>query len=386
MVFGGFVCATIAWAQGQGPTPPAIAPGNPASSYALSGIDSVNYFNGNLNIHIPLVGLGGRGQGAPSLILPIQRRWGVYPGLLLPTTVDEFEYHGYTLGYLTVETASASWYECASLAPASPILTWLLWHSPDGTETPLVDTLSNGAANPASTSGCGYTPQVRGTTFRSYDGSNLVFVATADVMDASSGPVAGTLHFPNGNRYTVDSDGNVSAGDRNGNQITYQFTASAGPTYTAVDSAGRTDTFQFTASAPGGPPFQPDAITYPGAQGTSRTVHVNYAMLNSLLSPGESLKTFKCLFPALNGTAGSNVDLLLVSSIVLPDSTSYSFLYNSYGDVTQITLPTGAVYRVHLAGGVRLRGGRELCHAKRGDRVERTQRDWNYLPEGSGAG
>jgi hypothetical protein len=90
MAFAGFVCATTAWAQGQGPTPPAIAPGNPASSYALSGIDNINYFNGNLNIHIRLVSLSGRGQGAPSLILPIQQRWGVYPGLLLPITVDEF--------------------------------------------------------------------------------------------------------------------------------------------------------------------------------------------------------------------------------------------------------------------------------------------------------
>src|SRR6266851_5790441 len=44
----------------QSETPLAMTPGAPAGSYALSGFDNVNLYNGNLNFSLPLLKIGGR--------------------------------------------------------------------------------------------------------------------------------------------------------------------------------------------------------------------------------------------------------------------------------------------------------------------------------------
>jgi hypothetical protein len=59
----------------DGSTPPAIAGGQPAGSYPLSGFDTVNLYSGNLNFRLPLVSLHGRGGSAAKVILPIERHW-----------------------------------------------------------------------------------------------------------------------------------------------------------------------------------------------------------------------------------------------------------------------------------------------------------------------
>lgn len=46
----------------SGMTPAGLAPGSPAGSYALSGFEDVNLFNGNLNFNLPLLRIGGRGS------------------------------------------------------------------------------------------------------------------------------------------------------------------------------------------------------------------------------------------------------------------------------------------------------------------------------------
>jgi hypothetical protein len=43
---------------------PAIAPNDPTSIYALSGLDHVNLYNGSLNILIPLLKVGAAAQPA----------------------------------------------------------------------------------------------------------------------------------------------------------------------------------------------------------------------------------------------------------------------------------------------------------------------------------
>src|SRR5262245_32849291 len=60
-------------------TPPSLTPGLPAGTYPLSGFDSVNLFNGNLNFHLPLVNIGGRGGAKSTLTLKIEERWRVQP-------------------------------------------------------------------------------------------------------------------------------------------------------------------------------------------------------------------------------------------------------------------------------------------------------------------
>src|SRR5215208_6896160 len=57
--------------------PLALSPGAPSGSYALSGLDNINLFNGNLNARLPLMSIGGRGQAGYTMSLPIEQKWRV---------------------------------------------------------------------------------------------------------------------------------------------------------------------------------------------------------------------------------------------------------------------------------------------------------------------
>jgi RHS repeat-associated protein len=63
-------------AQSTGIKPPNAAAGAPAGSYGLSGFENVNLFSGNLNFHLPLIGVGGRGgAGTPAMLTIDSVRW-----------------------------------------------------------------------------------------------------------------------------------------------------------------------------------------------------------------------------------------------------------------------------------------------------------------------
>lgn len=59
----------------DGATPAGYTAGAPAGSYPLSGFDSINFFNGNLNFNLPFLQLKGRGGSGHSLGLKIERKW-----------------------------------------------------------------------------------------------------------------------------------------------------------------------------------------------------------------------------------------------------------------------------------------------------------------------
>src|SRR5205807_10450538 len=59
----------------DGTTVPLVAPGAPSGSYALSGFDTVNLFNGNLDVRVPLLRVGGRGEAGYTMVLPVERSW-----------------------------------------------------------------------------------------------------------------------------------------------------------------------------------------------------------------------------------------------------------------------------------------------------------------------
>lgn len=62
--------------------PPALAPGSPAGSYRLSDIDTVNLFNGSVNVHLPLTGISGRGgaRDVAALSWTSPARWQIVKG------------------------------------------------------------------------------------------------------------------------------------------------------------------------------------------------------------------------------------------------------------------------------------------------------------------
>jgi len=59
-------------------TPSGITPGAPAGSYDLSGMESINLFNGNLDFHLPLLSLDGRGSAVRSMMVSLNtKKWRV---------------------------------------------------------------------------------------------------------------------------------------------------------------------------------------------------------------------------------------------------------------------------------------------------------------------
>ena len=59
----------------DGATPAGLSPGAPAGSYSLTGFENVNLYNGNLNVSLPLLSVGGRGSAGYTVTLSIEQKW-----------------------------------------------------------------------------------------------------------------------------------------------------------------------------------------------------------------------------------------------------------------------------------------------------------------------
>src|ERR1051325_4028364 len=58
-------------------TPAGLSPGAPSGSYSLSDFENVNLYNGNLNVSLPLLPVGGRGSAGYTATLLIEQKWRV---------------------------------------------------------------------------------------------------------------------------------------------------------------------------------------------------------------------------------------------------------------------------------------------------------------------
>jgi hypothetical protein len=70
MVVGGTTNAQTGPTDGM--TPSGLSPGAAAGSYGLSGFDNVNLYNGNLDVALPLLGIGGRGGAQTQMMLKLE--------------------------------------------------------------------------------------------------------------------------------------------------------------------------------------------------------------------------------------------------------------------------------------------------------------------------
>jgi RHS repeat-associated protein len=143
----------------------------------------------------------------------------------------------------------------------------------------------------------------------------------------TSGP---TLSFPDGHKITACNGNGWSPEDSNGNCITINGTPDPNTgdftTGTITDTVGR----NFVVSQTGQP--NTEAIQYTDSNGTQQNIYINY-------SPTTLTPTFNSA--PNNPTKNAN----LVSSIVLPNGRSYTFQHNNFGELTQITYPTGGYTR-----------------------------------------
>ena len=376
---GGYLAAqTDPAAITDGFTPAAIAPGTPQGVTLLSPHEAVNYYNGNLALSIPLNSVQGRGGAGYKMILPIGTKWVMenHPNgydVFAPVP-SVFPYEGlwmdgaaqrYTPGRMVwrevVDESAGVSATCTSGPSATysfyygQTLTRLTWIEADGTEHEFQDALSAGSPLPPS----GTTPYncasdrllsrpSRGTVFVSDDATAATFIADATVYDWITPKdkqvhfakgIQGWLLFKDGTRYQTDSNGNViQMIDRLGNTTTI----SGGGTI-ITDSLGRITKITYANTSSTSPVF--DTIVYPAADGNTHTITINYDLLQNHLKSGWSLQTHASLFATSNANDYSSFNPLVVNSVVLPDNSSYTILYNSYGEVAQVNLPTGGFYQ-----------------------------------------
>src|SRR6266542_3471458 len=366
-----------AFAQGTtvSTTPPGIAPGAPAGSYPLSGFENVNLYNGNLNFHLPLAVIGGRGKAGYTMTLTIDnKRWIVH-------TDDVFQSHwadfywwtgykpGLGAGAMNVRTVSTDLMDCSPYSLPnwySRSLSRLSFTAPDGTEYEFRDALTNGSQNVIS---CGGLDTARrGKVWVSSEGS-ATGICDQEIYDNPWEPggengqvlttgggilvnISGYLLMRDGTRYRIDNTFVSSIRDANGNN----FTISSGTTTVVTDSLNRTVTAGADVNGNA-------VITFKGVGGATRQIKIWYRSLSYALSnPSDPdrvlradftgpLKTTLELFPSLNGSPTTPFDPRLVSAVELPDGRRYQFRYNYYGELAKVILRTGGSYEYDWEAG-----------------------------------
>lgn len=359
-------------------TPAAAEAGIPSQSYALSNIDTVDPYTGSVNIHIPLYKVGGRGEAGYTVTLLLEQKWqmathtdatGNYYFYPEPGNIDDSINYWlpsivkYTPGVMisreSTDVSQGTWQCTGSGTPGGgyiyfngQMLTRLTFIDETGTEHELVDTQTNGQPiNPYPAPYQMPTCQVdpinggtdRGRTFRSTDGTSLVFTADSDVRDKVALPnkntqlirvmMSGWLRFADGHEFRFDNGQVSSIEDRNGNQVTIRGG-------TVTDAVGRTITIAPATNWTSGTPA--DTITYARA-GVQRQIQVRYAPLGSALAAGQALATYKQLFETPNASSTTQYNPWVAQAVVLADGSQYTFAYNSYGEVAWMKLPTGGV-------------------------------------------
>jgi RHS repeat-associated protein len=209
------------------------------------------------------------------------------------------------------------------------------------------------------------------------DGSNLRFVSSVPLYDEpylafagyQDGPnfdptaINGTLYFPDGRQYVVQSGLVQQAIDRNGN-ITH-FSYASAPTgefpnpprgeptsfyvNQIVDPTGRTFTVQYdvtTVSGCGGTVVC-DQISYPSQDGSLQVVTIRHDQLGNLyrsdLTPPTNL---------FNASAGFPQFEVFLSEVDLPSGAKWNFYYGPYAEIAKVVLPTGGMIEYDFGPGL----------------------------------
>src|SRR2546425_1048287 len=211
----------------DGSTPLALTPGAPAGSYALSGFENVNLYNGNLNFSLPILRIGGRGQTPYTMTLKIERHWRVEHRIITSQGIDcdpavpcpNSSYNksppttywwspnptydgpqGPGTLQMRYEGLPASF--CEGLYRRT--LTRLTFTAPDGTEYELRDQLNGGKSiSAALINPCNTQDGSRGTVFVTADGTAATFVSDSAIIDQMNVGVG--VDYPSG--YLMLRDG-----------------------------------------------------------------------------------------------------------------------------------------------------------------------------------
>jgi RHS repeat-associated protein len=364
-----FMCAltTLAQPTYDGATPAGMSRGTPAGSYALTGFDNVNLFNGHMNFHLPVLSIGGRGTAKHTLMLPIEQVWTAqivdFNNLWYAPNYNWWDgiKPGYGGGVLQARHQSDG---CINPQPIEMVygVTRLTFTLPDATEYELIDPTYGGQPAASVCDATNYDPQnglSRGTTWVTRDGTSATFIsdqAIRDVLAATSGPwvtyPSGYLKLADGTTYRIVSGHVQWLRDRNGNRISFGYDSNT-RVNVVTDSLNRLVTIEYNVQD--GTYGLCDRISFKGFGGATRVLRVLYKDLADALDAGQSTKTYSGtngLFPEMHGSTTTVHNPRVTSGVVLPDGRSYQFRYNSYGELTKVTLPTGGVFTYVWGPGV----------------------------------
>jgi RHS repeat-associated protein len=400
LVPSGLYAQTDSASNIDGLTPEALEPGSPEGAYTLSGLDTVNLYNGSPNITIPLLKIGGRGEAGYTMVAKYDNHWdafGFYDAYQCPGPPCwafnalgwanwDYSYRPATIGVRhmgqglhPIMNNNNSAVACTNYYDT---LTRVLVGLADGTELTLVDSITGGSPKSVPPT-CPIQGFDRGTVFVATDGSATTFVADAHVYDSPNGSpmpgdgISGTLYFRDGRQFhfgrtTILGLATIAIDrirDRNGNQTTFNYNISspgAQYAFTVTDPVGRVTTvaigytYSFTDDPYAGCTSNNpcvggyDQITYKGAGGQPRTITIyrrpfwydRMASLQTLtIQPSD-----QSLFGGYASTSHQPY-LWAISKIVLPDNHAYQFRYNQYAEIARLELPTGGRYEFDWENG-----------------------------------
>lgn len=362
----------------DGVIPPAMQHGSPAGSYTLNGFEDINLYAGSLNVAIPLLHIGGRGQaGYTMLARPVPSNFTVqvqsnFVGLNA-NGQPWWSYSSEVRADWTADTETsygpgrmlAKWIGDGSNHCGDPntlgwdvwsyTYTYLVFARPDGTETKFYAPMDVGPQ---------FVPCAgsysRGTSFVATDGSGAMFISNSPVVDpyyfgdfGYGGFASGTLYFKDGTAYTIQASLVTEIKDRNGNITTFSYVPQTALVSQITDSNGRIVTIAYSQTIPGNTVDTADVITYYGFEHAPRTINVLKRPLSGRiradLPPLPPPPAYTGLFVS---SLVSWAEPTVISEIQLANQRTYDFYYTDYNEVARIVLPTGATIDYEHGPGV----------------------------------
>jgi RHS repeat-associated protein len=368
-------------------TPPQHAAGvSSLGSYSSTEIGSVNLSNGALNSKIPLATIGGRGFSIPLTLNYSSKVWSASLDTALDNQSQPFQaaYADYAQGDSLsdfFQRVGPGWTVGAAptifnriirinkLPPNTPFggcythtvakLTVML---PDKGEIEFCDDRYDG--EPLSSDCGGWSSISRGKRWHATDGSGTIYISDIDNAGAERfSDLSGVVITADGTRYRFNGPRCESITDRNGNQISINYTASP-QKIEYKDQLGRITKIESFVADPDNPSVTLALlVTVPGYTGNNyikvkRTaMRDNYrsdiatpsAVCNGTYDPLSKGYSSWCpgsspvlLFPHSYGEFLQRIDdQQVVTEVVLPDQRSLRFKYNLFGEVAEAQLPTG---------------------------------------------
>jgi RHS repeat-associated protein len=362
----------------DGVTPHALKAGEPSSTYTLSNIDQINYYNGTVSASLPILHISGRGEVSHTVAVGIQPPvWSVtssfsqtdhqYTSFHTRASIDG--YHPFQVGYgpgiLMIKRSVAGIENCQGSYRYNSVFTHLVYAVSGGAEYELYDTSSAGVF--IDDGACGRTPPYRGPVFTDRNGMGMIFVAKAPVPDDVTIPegdsnatnvntsISGTLYFRDGSQSVIDNGRTTQKIDRHGNTISFCYKPctvngsqkTSGNTVDVdiiTDAIGREYHFEYGISD--GNYGTVDRIRYQ----TSATNSVEHIIRISYTTPSLNSNLFSVV--CCEGTGVPQLPANVWLQNAASGSPSYQFTYDAYGELTGVTLPTSAKITYSYASGV----------------------------------